>query len=124
MKIVGIGLLTLTVISTFAVAGSTPNWLDFLKPSSRAFETGNSLYATCTTDHTAFSEGYCMGFIAGTADTMEGIRISNICSPEKATVGQVRDVVLKYLAEHPETRQNSAFDLIQEALVKAWPCHR
>ena len=45
----------------------------------------------------------------------------DICIPPNAVVGQVVDVVKKYLTEHPEER-HSAGSEIQLALSAAFPC--
>jgi hypothetical protein len=52
---------------------------------------------------------------------MEGILI---CSPDYATVGQARDVVLRHLLLNPQSRHKTAAALAVDALSAAWPCKR
>lgn len=44
------------------------------------------------------------------------------CLPERATCGQYKDVILRYIDPHPEARRTSARLLAQLALVEAFPC--
>ena len=37
--------------------------------------------------------------------------------------GQILDVIVQYLQNHPEALHRGAGDLRMEALEKAWPCH-
>lgn len=44
------------------------------------------------------------------------------CPPKGATYGEVRDVVCKWVKNHPEERQKAGALLVPVALSKAWPC--
>ena len=44
------------------------------------------------------------------------------CSPNNVTSGQVRDIIIKALRNHPEDRQTDAYILVVAALVEAMPC--
>ncbi len=44
------------------------------------------------------------------------------CIPENVTNGQVSDVVIKYLRDHPEERHILAAILVVKAMAEAFPC--
>ena len=92
--------------------------------SAQSFVTGHSLSENCnaTESSSAFNLqiAECRGYIAGVNDAMlkEGI----FCTPIKATLGQLRPVVTRWLNEHPESLHFPASSLVQIALAKAFPC--
>ena len=45
-----------------------------------------------------------------------------ICIPKGMLTGQLQDVLLKYLRDHPEKRHNSTPFFAFWAVRKAWPC--
>lgn len=91
-------------------------------------DSGNSFYGRCSSAKSASGEyvdfGVCIGFIQGiiTRDAYLPAPWRLICVPEGATYGQNLDVVLKYLGNNPERRQNSAGYLVTSALNNAFPC--
>ena len=44
------------------------------------------------------------------------------CVPKSANIGQVADVVWKYLDEHPAKRHLPGAHLVRESFRAAWPC--
>lgn len=46
------------------------------------------------------------------------------CIPSSVTVGQMTDVVRKYLASHPESRHEFAPLLMRRAFIQSFPCRR
>jgi Rap1a immunity proteins len=99
--------------------------------SYAATETGNDLLKSCSTpssdEYYGFERAKCLGYVLGAYDAfnttsrVEG-NIVILCPPEDLTKGQIRDIVVKYLEENPETRHESASDLVMLALSKAYPC--
>jgi Ssp1 endopeptidase immunity protein Rap1a len=88
------------------------------------FFTGNDLWSHCP-DKSAFSSGICLGFVAGIADVMgtgSAILGSKACIPEHGTAAQARDVVKRFLEQHPERRLYFATGLVADALADAFPC--
>ncbi|MBX5001454.1 Rap1a/Tai family immunity protein [Rhizobium lentis] len=104
------------------------------------FYTGNELHELCQGDREAV-----LGYVAGVIDksTYDLSVLSTldqappgdvvtfarkyrmggfICFPEGMILRQARDVVCKYIADHPENRQKTAEGLVQSALYDAWPC--
>jgi len=98
-----------------------------------AAPTGNRLYEQCTSDQRsatywyddAACTAYIQGFIEGATSFQElwpAETPKAICLPATVTAGQMRDVVVKYLAEHPERRHLSAMASITSAAMRAFPC--
>jgi len=89
-------------------------------PVRAEFYTGNELLQRMQSD-SVIEKSVALGFVAGVADTMEGILI---CSPDYATTGQARDVVFRHLLLNPQSRHKTAAALAVEALRAVWPCRR
>jgi len=88
--------------------------------------TGNQLLEYCESKD-AFAQGLCDGYITGASDieSMEGSAFPDrrrSCTPNTVTNGQMTDVVVKYLKDHPEERHMLAAVLVVEAVTKAFPC--
>ncbi|WP_331275733.1 Rap1a/Tai family immunity protein [Rhizobium laguerreae] len=47
---------------------------------------------------------------------------AGICVPPKVTLGQMVDVLCKYLGDHSEDRQLSMAGHFRAAYSRAWPC--
>ena len=87
-------------------------------PSSSAnARTGNELLSQCTTSTAsqfywqdrAGCAAFIEGFVEGATSFQEMWPQSQrkmICVPQGVTTGQIRDVVVKWLAQHPEFRHN------------------
>jgi len=98
---------------------------------SFSFETGNDLYAQCTSNKYQDS-AYCLGYIAGVIDlrvavvtaAQQGINImeAKICIPHDVTQGQAKDVVVDFFKRNPQMRHERASIQVDLALFKAWPC--
>ena len=97
--------------------------------SGGEFVNGNKLYQMCTEDeaspnHFQFT-AWCTGYILGTYDTLRGSGLSSnlsICVPATVDSGQLTDMVVKSLREHPEVRQNSASMLVGATLRAYFKC--
>jgi len=101
----------------------------------QAFMDGNKLKAgldnlqkinrqTATNDDVAIYV-HASGYVIGVADTYKALGASLVvCLPRNATEGQVGDVVLKYLDDHPEERHHKAATLALTALTLAFPCSK
>ena len=81
------------------------------------FKDGNELLTQCTSS-SAYDQGVCLGYVIGAAD---GLGPRFVAIPENVTAGQTQDVVIKYLRNHPESRNGPAGPLIMFALMEAWP---
>jgi hypothetical protein len=104
--------------------------LAFSTPSLAAFKNGNDLMQACTPDENDkvhfLDDAYCLGFIAGAVDDetmMQDLQKRfAFCLRPGVTVGQIKDVVVVLLQQHPEKRDYSAASLIAEAMIGAFPC--
>jgi Rap1a immunity proteins len=88
------------------------------------FYSGNDLWSLCS-GNSGIQSGLCMGYVRGIADAMmvqpPGVAGRRACFPEQVTAEQARDVVKRYLEQHPEVRHYSAASLAAEALAEAFP---
>jgi hypothetical protein len=80
-------------------------------------KTGNELLSQCLAQD-AMSV-VCVAYVRGVVDTMQ--IIGGMCIPD-VVIGQVRDVGIRYLIAHPESRQRAAMLLLSAAIKEAWPC--
>jgi hypothetical protein len=77
----------------------------------------------------------CLGYIIGVMDSIgyqqftvlspdrrPAWQFSFICMPNGAETSQTRDVVVKYLEDHPENRTKDAAVLIFSAMLAVWRC--
>jgi hypothetical protein len=105
---------------------------------------GNMLYSACIASEDLVQQGFCIGWMMGQIDgessgafivlsqagdyntAAEVNPVINMflgrCIPESATNQQLKDVVVRYLERHPETRHQPARMLANLALGKAFPC--
>jgi hypothetical protein len=96
---------------------------------------GNWLYRYCSspTGDISYAQqvALCVGFVQGVAETLVATKqLGQSTAPVpcygegSVTAGQLKDVVTKYLAGHPEVRHYDAASLVMRALVEAFPCKR
>lgn len=88
--------------------------------AAQTWETGNSLLREC---QNRTLEPACVGYLDGVTDTDAALgRPVSVCLPQAVERGQVRDVVVKWLLDHPEQRHQYAPDLVIKALSSVFPC--
>jgi len=85
------------------------------------FETGNSLYSDLNS-HDANHRIVAMGYVKGAFDMQIGTKICLTSGYESITVGQVVDIVKKFLDDYPEVRNYSAAAIVGVAAGAVWPC--
>jgi hypothetical protein len=81
---------------------------------------GNKVLSACTAKQVVI----CDAFISGVADSI-GLQPAGkrpACIPDAVTGTQLREVTVKYLRAHPETREQNAALLTARALAAAFPC--
>ena len=96
--------------------------------SSEVFS-GNELKATCNAPDNSYSAGICFGFVYGFAAGVNGGFYSSYietyyCPPPGISAGQLRDVTVKYLNDHPEELHEYAATIVSNALSEAFPCKK
>lgn len=89
-------------------------------------DNGNEILEMCT-DSLDFMKGICLGYIRGASSAGDSWMLSmnrHLCRPTGVTVGQIQDVVVRYIRQHPESRHEAAVTLVMKAQDAAWPCSR
>lgn len=93
--------------------------------------TGNELYSDCqsTREDPLYwvKQNSCRGFVVGSNDAYTvsfalGLTKRLFCSPNKVTVGQLTDVVVRFMELNPAKRNSPASVLALIAWQKAYPC--
>jgi hypothetical protein len=72
-------------------------------------------YSVTETQNFAFAFGY----VIGVSEAFDTIRF---CLPESPRQGELREVVIKYLNDHPEQLHRARFAVTADALEAAFPC--
>lgn len=100
---------------------------------------GNDYLRMCENPTTDMTKGLCAGWFAG---LLNGLQLGTwafvapdpipgdynplepygICGDENVTNGQLMDVFLKYLKDHPEQRHYTSSSLFTASLAEAFPC--
>jgi hypothetical protein len=67
----------------------------------------------------AYGSGFVIGYIAGVADTYNGLLL---CRTPEVPLRQIVAVVKQYVDEHPADRSRPAEWIVLKALSSAFPC--
>jgi hypothetical protein len=128
MKLLCLALL----VAVVATAQVQKEHVKKFKSEAAIIWSGNQIYDLCQhykTDKLKGSLGPgCLMYITGAAQTLalndntETTMVSP-CMGKEVTNEQITDVVIKWLDDHPETRDRPAPYLIVESLNRAFPCH-
>jgi|SRR5208337_1285552 len=117
-------LLLVATIFLFALATPAHAQVQGCPPVRLHVSTGNDLYALleCQTSGPCDGDrvlGFTVGYIHGVADALmlEG----KVRSGGGITIGQLVDIVEKWVKEHPELRDRSAATCVAHALTEALP---
>jgi hypothetical protein len=94
-------------------------------PAAASEQTGNTLLTDCGTGPIqdaapTLSTGMCVGYIGGSVDVLRNMGL--LCLTPTTTNGQVVDIVVKYLVDHPEWRDKEAHFVVYGALKDVFPC--
>jgi hypothetical protein len=100
-----------------------------------AYYSGQMLNELCSDENNAagFTEGFCWGYILGAYDSGEEVPGPGTnrrewdggwtaCTPDEVLVGQLAEVVRKWLRAHPEGWHHTGSSQVARALHEAWPC--
>ena len=116
---------------TLSILMGSVTWFAAPATAKEVFETGNSLKADCdmgdTKDASGFLvRGYCVGYIKGIADAMNGDSLSGFraCMPSGLIVSQVVGIVRQYMNTHPESLHFAASGLVALSFATAFPCRK
>jgi hypothetical protein len=86
-----------------------------------SYFTGNKLKADITSD-VATLRIRGTAYILGVHDALSVLDL--VCVPDGVTGNQLRDVMKLYLENNPQRLHYVAADLIETALLEAWPCEK
>src|SRR5262249_22225329 len=96
----------------------------FFGSAEAHFVTGNDLLKNCTSTEkdTAYGQHlFCTGIIVGYYEMLTYLQ--TYCGDDsKKTAGQIEDVVVKYLKEHPAERSKPAASVSAIAITEAFKC--
>ena len=117
-------MLLRALIVVLPVVLTSPSW-------AQGYYSGNQLLDFCDghgqvpTLPTA-----CLSYIAGVTDSLLAVQDGlppaggKVCLPDGASLQQVKDVVVRRLRTHPESRRYGAASEIGIALLEAFPCSK
>jgi len=96
----------------------------FAQDKVMSHTSGNELFDRCNDGTTGQIAGElsCLAWVAGASDVLSFMRI--ICPPEDVTVGRMRDVLMRFLRDHPQDRHMAASYVAGVALWGAFPCKK
>lgn len=66
-----------------------------------------------------YGRSFAIGYILGVIDAYDGYLF---CVPEKATSGDLRDLIIQGLQQNPQVHQQAASELIFQGFSAAFPC--
>jgi hypothetical protein len=94
------------------------------KMAPAEFYSGNELFQLCT----SYQHGASL-YIGGALDaavTLQGfegnMNVAEICMPPQSLLGQAKDIVCRYLENHPEHRHFPAAGIVIRSVHEAFPC--
>ena len=70
----------------------------------------------------------CVDYIEGIKDLLNYLRANDVssirlpCTPPNITLGQMRDVILKFLRDNPQYEHINGAPAVYAALIAAFPC--
>ena len=98
----------------------------FVSPAHAYFLDGDELMNHCSAQvaDERFDPAICMSYIMGAYDGFmfqRLVRNQTRCTPRSLTGGQLREVVVEYLQQHPDNRAMDASALVWNAIIAEWP---
>jgi hypothetical protein len=92
-----------------------------LSPRAALALDGNQILQTCE-NTSGYNQGFCLGYLMGVVDSLVNGAAPVMCTNDFVTLGQMRDIVLKFLSDHPESRHCGAIDITYVSLRNLFPC--
>ena len=67
---------------------------------------------------------FCLGYLAGWNQAMEGVQDKPYCLPEIATMqpGDLADLLVSFVDENPDRSEAAAHEVMLEVFSEAFPC--
>ena len=111
--------LIATLIAACALATAPPALAD-----NTVSDDGHEFYENCT-DTSLYMQGFCLGYVRGLLHGYEVLRVgigAPACIPSSVTMGDLRDIVVRYIGRHPADRGEPALVLFARAVNDKWGC--
>jgi hypothetical protein len=91
-----------------------------------ALKTADDLYAVCSreSNRSEMATGMAMACLAYVAAAVDCYAVTLCRVPKETTRVRARDVVVKYLRDHPKDRHDLAIRQTWLALAEEWPCKK
>ena len=95
-------------------------------PLVRAQETAMAYISGNTLNENFIAGGgdFAFGYVIGVHDAAQWTNQPKACIEHGVLSGQVRDVVKKWLSDHPEMRNKGGVPIVRQAMAEAWPCRK
>ncbi|MEP5568107.1 MAG: Rap1a/Tai family immunity protein [Halioglobus sp.] len=96
-------------------------------PAFAGYKSAYQLQQDCEENGTG-DIAMCLGYLAGVSDAAAAItdwelgKEKGWCTPMGVTLGQLRQVFLKWAEERPEKLHNDAGSIVLDSLDAAFPC--
>ena len=90
-----------------------------------SFGNASKLLEDCSSMTDPVPYTHCLGYITGVADALAyGAQIGSfkVCIPAETSEGEVQDVAISWLKDHPKAGDYSAVTVVAAALSQAFPC--
>ncbi|MBC8267155.1 MAG: hypothetical protein H8E36_00205 [Rhodospirillaceae bacterium] len=104
-----------------------------ISTAEAGYKEGNDIHRHCSQQESEFYTGVCLGYITGAVDVLSDAKFAGAfindfeigCwSIAEIELGQLIDIVKKYLVDHPEERHNIATLIVLSAIREAFPCSK
>jgi Rap1a immunity proteins len=102
--------------------------LVYAAPSYAEFLDGNRLFELCDDEAPDYKQDVCLGYVMGVIDVLvsySDVEIEQrigLCAPKNVSAAQLREIVVRYLKQHPEERHYAALNTVGAAVRDAFPC--
>ncbi|MRG54209.1 hypothetical protein GF108_01250 [Phyllobacterium sp. SYP-B3895] len=87
------------------------------------YKSGNNVLEVCEGREASFNKGACYGYITGVVDTYERDRLvanKELCVRDEVSLGQIVEVVIESLRQHPQNRDYIGAYLAITAIEEAF----
>jgi hypothetical protein len=88
-------------------------------PARAEWMNGSQLSDTCTST-APVDRGMCLSYVMGVLDGYRALPQPPV-TPDDTSAGKVRDVVVAYMADHPEILEKQGRTVVKVAIADAWP---
>lgn len=102
-----------------AITGAVAGLALTASPARAEWMNGSQLHDACTSS-AAVDRAMCLSYVMGVLDGYRALPQPPVV-PEDISAGKVRDVVVAYMADHPEVLERQGRTVVKSAITDAWP---